>query len=314
MMMRPNEILTQFCIGYRPIGMIADRVLPIVPAPDKVFQYQVRDRKVVFAPVNDLLGRTGTPNTIEDATSWTPAVTQDRGLLADIPINEIRIAKPPYNPKQQAAMNLMDALALGREKRVADLVFAHANYASSNKLDVTHEWDDTTNSHPLADIAAALAACFYPPNTMVFGAEAWAYFREHPEVIASMKPLGAGTAGVVSVSDVVNYFSGDGIEQVLIGNAKYDAQPKGKTAVYGDLWGDACALLHVPSGMSGPNVATFGCTFGFNYGGGFYNVQEGDDMRRGDEGVVSIKTACSLLETIVAADLGFLLYDLKTNA
>ena len=88
---------------------------------------------------------------------------------------------------------------LDREKRVADLVFDAAQYATANKVVLSHlsQWSDFTNSDPVANLMAGLDARIMGPTAMVTGRAAFTEARHAPE---DRQGGALGNAGDVTIA------------------------------------------------------------------------------------------------------------------
>ena len=94
-----------------------------------------------------------------------------------------------------------------------------------------------------------------------------------------------------------------GLEDVVIGRARYNSAAEGATATSSYLWGKSAALIRVEKTPSPRATRTFGYTFRF----GAIETREIVDNLRGVRGGVFIKTSHSDSEFVIGGgDTGFL--------
>ncbi|MDP2786614.1 MAG: capsid protein [Pseudomonadota bacterium] len=307
-----NPTLTAIAIGYKnpEADMIAERVLPEVPVAQK-FSYTVYGAAQAFTVPDTAVGRKSEPNRVEFGGTLVQDEVLDYGLDDLIPNSDVEawmaMAKPasggPLDPRAISAMLLTHLVQIDREIRVANKVFALANYPAANAatLSGTSQWSDYTNSNPVSAIMAALDVCLVRPNKMVIGRLAWTKFRQHPKVVESIKASGAGgvnAQGIVARQAVADLFE---LEDVLIGGTMYNTAKPGQIPVYGRAWGKHCSLIH-----SAPQSAQLGMpTYGFTARFGSKVAGDIADPKAGLRGGVIVRSGESLKEVISAPDAGY---------
>lgn len=299
-----DPALTAIAIAYRNRRFIADDVLPRVPVARQEFKWWQYPLEESFALPDTKVGRKGAPNEVDLTATEQTGATADYGLDDPIPQPDIDQAPQGRDPRDRAAVQLTDYIALDREKRTADLVFDAAQYAASNKVTLsgTSQWSDFANSDPLGVILAGLDACLVRPNVATMGREVWTKLTQHPKVVKAV--LGnAGDSGVVSRQAVAALLE---LEDILVGEAFLNTAKKGQTATLGRVWGKHC-LLHYRD----RNADTRGgLTFGFTAEYGSRIAGQMPDGKIGLRGGVRVRVGESVKELIVAARAGYLI----TNA
>lgn len=142
-----------------------------------------RDRGVYFVqsatdaislPIADVDG-TGAPGQISGNYTPVPFATKPYALAAKLP--RMLVSNADFDVKARELRRLVEALRLGREKRVADQLTAPATWAAANRIAPgANKWNGGTTPNPLGDLFAALKAAYLPANTLVMSESVAPYF------------------------------------------------------------------------------------------------------------------------------------------
>lgn len=301
-----DRALTNLVAQYNNREYVADQCLPVVSVKhrsDKIFAFPVNTMQEVSdsavagprSQVNEV--------TYSLTSNLTYSVT-DYALMDFVSNDEIANADAPLQPKIYAQDIVMNFLMLAREKRVADVVFNASNYGSNTAaLSGSDRWD-TSTSDPIQKIEDAIESCFVRPNTLVLGAQVWIKLRNNPKVLQYILSRASTTAGDVPLRVNEQLFAeAFGLDNVVIGRAKYNSAAEGAAVSSNYLWGKSAALIRVEKTPSPRATRTFGYTFRF----GTIETREIVDNLRGVRGGVFIKTSHSDSEFVIGGgDTGFL--------
>jgi len=297
--------LTAIAIAYKNAALIADDVLPRVPVEAQTFKYLKHTLADTFTVPQTLVGRTGKPGEVEFSATEETSATFDHGLDHPIPQADIDNAPPNYRPVDRGVEGTADLIALGREKRTADLVFTAANYPSANKVTLAgnDQLSDYTNSDPLAVFNTALDAPVMRPNIAVFGHQAWTKIRMHPKLIKAVFGPNASD-GMLTREQFRNLFE---LEEVLIGQSRLNTAKKGQAVSLGRVWGKCGAFL-----LRDRLAATQGGrpTFGLTGEWGTRQAGAEPDKSISVRGGQRVRVYESVRELITASDLGYLITDI----
>lgn len=147
---RPGELhvdaaLTNVTVAYKPNGFIADQLAPIVPVSKESDKYYVFDREESLRTFNDLRADGSEANTIEMKFSKDTYFCEEYALNIAITDRQKKNADSALKLEMRKSKHLKNTLLLSREKRVATLVRALANYATGHKVTLTgaDQWSDT---------------------------------------------------------------------------------------------------------------------------------------------------------------------------
>ena len=298
-----NPQLTAIAVAYRNQDMIADLVLPRVPAHD-AFKYTVRNKDEMFTIPDTKLGRKSEANDVEFGGTEVTDSTQDYGLRDTVPLADLRKAEGTnIDPMGSATEGLARLMTLDREKRVAGLVFNAANYATGNKatLSGTGQWSDAT-SNPISAMLTAMDAMIMRPNTLVLGQAVWTVLRQHPKIVEAIKLTGAGAAasGVVARQALAELLE---IDNVYVGQGFVNTAAKGAAASYARVWGKHAALIYQEPVTTTTTASTFGFTA---ESGGGVRVRDWFEPKIGADGAQVIQAVDTVKEVIPANDFGYL--------
>ncbi|MDD5176758.1 MAG: major capsid protein [Sterolibacterium sp.] len=294
---------TAISLAYRNNKLIADEVLPRVPVPLQAFKYLSYPKGTFFTVPETLVGRKGTPNQVEFTGTEVDSSTQDHALDDKVPIADIENARNQPgmpDPLGRAVEGTTELIALGREKRVADLVFDAAQYAAANKIALTgnDQWNvDHADSNPIADITTGLDTCIMRPNVMVIGRAAFTKLATHKLLVKAYNGT-AGDAGLVPRAFIAQLFE---LDEVLVGEGWINTAKKGQAPTMVRVWGKHCALVYRNRLADTQRGTTFGFTaqWGARIAGSEYSRDIG--MRGGQV----VRVGESVKELLIANDLGY---------
>lgn len=229
-----NRPLTNVSIAYRNSMYIAREVFPIVQVTNQSDEY------FVFDKASWLRNRSGkrAPGTRAPRGDYgitTASYLAVSDAFAHPVFDEVRDnADAPLRPLVTGTEFVSDALELGMEVKVADLVSGSTNWSSASNPGT--KWDVDT-SDAWGDIDTAIDAVRQSigmmPNTMALSYTVWKALRNHPDFLDRVKYT--RTNGKVMATDLAEWF---GVEKVLIGGGIKDTAQEGATSSLTDIWGD----------------------------------------------------------------------------
>lgn len=303
--------LTAITLTYRNQKLIAEQVLPRIPVDSQVFKYSQYTLADDFNVPDLLVGRKSKPNQIDWSATETTSSTDDYALDDAIPGQDIAAARAaqlaqgvyPIDPEARSTTLLTDLVALAREQRVANLVFAAGSYgANTVTLSGTSQWSDYVNSNPVSAIMAALDIPLIRPNVLVIGQQTWTSMRQHPKITAAAFPMGGNATGGGAVLQREALAALLEIDEVIVGPGFLNTAKPGQTASLGRVWGKHAALLYRSANLIAGQDVTFGFTaqWGSRIAGSIAN-----DPDIGMRGGSRIRVGESVKELIVAPTVGY---------
>lgn len=308
-----DATLTAVAIGYKngSAMRIADKVLPRLPVSNEKFKYTVYPISEAFNTPDARVGRKGAVKQLEFTGSELTSDVVDYGLDSPIPQSDIDVAtaaraegRTVFDPEARATEMLTETIENIRELRVAQQVFSLATYAASRRTTLagSSQFSDYVNSDPIGVLAAGMdATLVYRPNTVVMGREVWSKLSSHPKVVNAVKG-NVTNQGRVSIEQFKELLAGDGITDVLVGDAWTNTAKQGQATALSRAWGKHIALLYLNPLAS---VEQGGITFGFTaqYGDRLAGRIEDPDI--GLQGGFRIRTGERVRELISAQDVGY---------
>lgn len=297
-----NAVQTGITLAYRNNTLIADNVLPRVPVAAQEFTWNEFSTAERFTIPETLVGRKGQPNELEFGFEEKASSVKDYGLDDVIPNDDITQAAAGatgYNPVGHATEALTDLILLDREKRVSDLVFSDATYATGFKetLAGTDQWSDYDNSNPRAQLLDVMDKPLIRPNILVLGQATWTKMRQHPALVSSI--LGnSGQQGTITRQQLAELLE---IEEVIVGQGWVNIAKPNKAPQMTRIWGNHAALLHRNRLANTQRGATFGLTAQWQ------NRIAGQlpEPKVGLRGGVRVRVGESVKELVIANELGY---------
>lgn len=243
-----DQPLSNVAIAYRPQGMIADQVAPIVPVQKQSDGYYIWNIADMYRSENDKRAPGTEANVITREMSSGTYFAKNYALKDRLPWEDIENADAGYlfTERSARAEFIKEKLMLNWEVRLASQVTSTSNVGSSSA--VGSSWTDHTNADPINDLNTAIYnvqdATGYRPNRIVFGLAAWRHFRENAAVISRM--FGNQTAAngrIINTEMVKSIFE---LEQVLVGGGYQNTAQEGQTASLSKIWGDHVLVYYAP--------------------------------------------------------------------
>lgn len=313
-----DAVLTAIAIGYsNPANTyIADQVLPRRPVTAEKFKWTSYPIAESFNVPDGRVGRTGQVPQLEFSGEERTSSVEDFGFDAPLPYSDIDAAKrardagiSSIDPEATASTRITDTLMNIRELRVAAIVHNPASYAPSRRIQLAtsaSRFDDYVNSDPIGVLKAGFDATLVKrPNKATMGRGLWSKLSSHPKLVNAVKG-NVTSQGVITPQQFVELFAGEGLKELHIGDAWFNAAKPGQPASLRRAWGNHIALTHIDP-IADPETGgiTFGLTaeYGTKVGGRI------EDPDIGLQGGFRIRVGERVKELIVAQDVGYFIQD-----
>lgn len=286
---------TGMAIQYKNKEFIADMVMPRRTVGAEDFKWIKFPKANRFGIKDTKIGRTSYPNQVSFGGTEAADRTIDYGLEGLVPNKEIKLFSDTYDPLGNMTILTSEIVALGREKRVSDIVFNAATYAAENKVTLAgaDQWSDPA-SDPVDQMIEKLDALLVRPNKAIFGRPVWTKLRKHPKVVA--KIFGSSnTTGIVTRQALADALE---LDEIIVGTPWYQTAKPGQTEAYAELWGKHASFIYQSSVASE-------MTFGFTAQFGERRTLTAEDPRAGIDGSTIVRVVESVKEVTPATDLGF---------
>jgi len=290
--------LTGIALAYRNSDYIADIIMPRVKVPSSTFRYRTYEKGQYLTPPNTLVGRKSEPNQVELGYSELSSYVFDYGLDDVIPYDDIINAPEGYDPMAEATEYLAELLAVDREKRVRDIVFNDASYATGCKATLTGTAQFShADSDPLDTLLTALEVPFARPNTVVMGRDVWVKLCRNTSLLQTVYPNANGN-GVITPEQLAQILD---VERVLVGRTRINTAKRGANANISNLWDKHVALLYIDPAATVSSRLTWGITAEF--GNRVSGVLPEPD--KGLRGASKVRVGESVRELVLANEAGY---------
>jgi hypothetical protein len=303
---RPD--LTAIAVMHKNEEYIADSIAPRALVGSQLYEYTEFTLEDSYNMPDDAVGRTSKPNVYEFSSELKTGQCKDYALDTPVPNRDIENARniPNFNPLGVATEQLMEIIALNREKRLADVVFNLNTYPSAQRVTLsgTDQFSDFTNSDPIGVITDALSAMLRRANVMVLGREVADKLQLHPQIIQAVYGKSTATSSIVPLEAIATLF---GLKEVKVGDAWYNTAKKGQTASFSRVWGKHVALFHRSTAT--PNMMNPGVTFMLTaqFGDRFAGVIP--DHYMGARGGQMVRAGESVDEKVISNLAGYFIKD-----
>jgi len=291
--------LTAISIAYKNTRMIADEVAPRVPVNKEDFKYLKHNMAEGFTVPDTKVGRKSAPNEVSFSATEETASTVDFGLDDKIPQADIDNAPENYDPLGKSVEQTSNLIELGREVRVANMVFNAANYAAGSQqtLAGVNQFSDFANSDPIGVLMDALDGMVMRGNIMTIGRQAYSVLARHPDIVKAAHG-NSGDKGVAHRDAIKELFE---LEDILVGEARINTAKKGQAAALQRAWGKHISLQYRDVMADTRSGMTFALTA--QHGNRVAGAKEDSDI--GLRGGQRVRVGESVKELITANDLAY---------
>ena len=252
-----DAVLSGVSIQYKNDELIADSVLPVISVKKESDFYYIYTRNWRLPQSKRAAGAEA--NEVEWSLTTDTYACEEYALKDFVTDRSRDNADAPLDLDVDAAENVTMLIQLGREKRVADIVFGSANYGTqTSALSGANMWDDYAGSDPIKNVRDAKATVHLSsgklPNVMVIGYQAYLKLLDHPDILERIKYT---QRGIITADLLAAIFE---VDSLFIGKAAYDSSQEGGDESLAYIWGKNCALLYVES-SPGLRKVSFGYQF-----------------------------------------------------
>jgi len=244
-----DQNLTNVAMNYRPVGMIADMIAPIVTVSKETDLYPVFSQKEALAIEDTKRARGTQANRITRSVSSEGYRAENYALAYDLPIEDRANMDAAYAFELEAGASryLVDKLVLDWDRRVLSTVGSSTNVSTG--FVPSSAW--ATGGDPVSQLYQAIeqvqATTAYRPNNILFGWRAYNWFRRNGNVRNFV--LGSNNGGgVITRQSVAGIFE---VDRVLVSEAFYNSANEAKAISLANTFpSDAVLVYYAPSAPS----------------------------------------------------------------
>lgn len=254
-----DALRSEFAMGYRPEGFIADMIFPIVNVDKQTDLYPIFSRATRLRRQETQRSPGAEARRIDEPVSSSSYRCVNYALKAAVTIEDRSNADAAFldgiiNGRTQL---VLDHLMLDWELRVSDQVLSATNVGSGAGVDSAWSAPVGTDADPIGDMNTAIDVVQdttgIRPNRIVMGLNAWKSFRRN----STVRNLIFGTnngGGFASRQAVADLFE---IDELMIGGAYQNTGAEADSEAAFDnletlaqIWNDNVLVYYAPSAPS----------------------------------------------------------------
>lgn len=243
--------LSNVAIAYKPEGMIAELLCPVVSVPKQSDAYYIWSQADMFRTEDDKRAAGTEANKITRSISSGTFFADNYALKDNIPYEDIENADAGFlfTTRQSRVEFIKTKLLLNMEYRIAMQCTSTSNVGSSTTVGSAWTTYTATKSDPYANVNTIIDNVYdstgFRPNRVLFGEYAWRHFRRHADIIDLVYGnVDKGrSARVVTREQAAALFE---VEQVLVGGAYYNTADEGQSASLSQIWNDNVLAYYAP--------------------------------------------------------------------
>jgi len=263
-----DVVLSQISIAYPNNGMVGESLFRRVNVNKQSDRYYIFGREAWSVHHGGDFRAPGTvANEIEGLLLSTDTYfAQEHSLQLPITDEERENADSPLAPDRDGTELVTAKVLLAREIAIKDMATTAANYeaAYTVTLSGTAQWNDYTNSNPIADIRTGFrtihAGLFIEPNLAVIPYQVMTQLEDHPDFIERIKYSERGILTSEIIASIL------GIETIIVPGMGFNSANPGQAVSLGYLWGKDVILAYVPP-RAGLRIPAYGYEFNWGYRG-----------------------------------------------
>jgi hypothetical protein len=242
-----DQLMTQIAINYRPTGMIADMIAPIVSVAKETDSYPVFNRGEAFAIEKTLRARSAEANRITRSVSSSQYAVKNYALAYDVPVEDRANMDAAWALELDAGgvRYVTDKLMLDWDRRA--LALAVAGVGTSFLTGSSWIASGTGQGDPISMLWRAQEhvqnTTAQKPNSAVFGWRAWNFARRNTAFRNFVQGLNNGGSNVTreGIAGALE------LDRLLVAGAFYNPSNENQTATFSTTFpSDAVLLYYAP--------------------------------------------------------------------
>lgn len=251
--------LSNVVVGRRPVGFIADQIIPIVPVTKQSAMYWTTNRKEAFRHEPNISQRAplAAPRKVTFGVSSDNYFAKNYALAAEWPAEDEVNADIQINLAEGHATNVVDKLMYDLEFRTATLA---TNVHTT--INVATAWTNTAGASVYSNLIDHLDAfrvsTGLKANRIIIPATIWKHVKRNAEI---RDILYGDRGGLVAPAQLASLLE---VEQILIPellvNTAGETETDNGSAALSELWGPYVNLMHV-NPLRGQQVDTWAQAF-----------------------------------------------------
>lgn len=240
-----DQNLTQIALNYRPQGMIADMIAPIVPVAKETDIFPVYSRKEILALESTLRARGTEARKVTRSVGSLAYTVKNYALGHDVFLEDRANVDAAYEAElySGAVQFVQSKLMLDWEKRLLDKVNSASNVSTG--FTVASAWTVSAGD-PISNIFSAIdqyqATTGMTPNSILIGYKAWNLMRRNVNVRNFLSGTNNG-GGLVTRQQVQNLFE---VERFLVSDAFFNTANEAQAEALSSPMASNLLLYYAP--------------------------------------------------------------------
>jgi hypothetical protein len=241
-----DQFLSQVAINYRPTGMIADQIAPIIPVAKETDSYPIFNRGEVFAIEKTQRSRGTSANRVTRSVSSGQYAVKNYALAYDIPVEDRANmdAALQFELEAGSIRYLTDKLMLDYDRRTLNAAVTGVSttfLTGSSWTAGSNPGDPVSSIWRMQEQVQRVTA--QKPNSLIFGWQAWNFARRNANMRNFVLGLNNG-GGSVTRQAVAAAFE---VERLLVANAFYNPANENQAAAFSNYFpSDAVLAYYAP--------------------------------------------------------------------
>jgi hypothetical protein len=242
-----DKLLTNVSQAYIPQGFVSELALtPLktVQSSGRIGKYGNQHLRLE----STLMGGKGVAKRVEIRQYASDSYfIKPNGLEDMITPEEYDNVEQPFDIEKDVTAQLTSLLYIGKEKALADSLRSTSILTQNVTLSGTSQWNDYTNSDPIAVINTAKSvirsASGVLPDTMIMDEGVMNVLRFHPKLLRNLG-FADNRAGSLEDADIARAFR---VKRILVADVVFDTAKEGQTSSLAPLWGKDVILASLPT-------------------------------------------------------------------
>ena len=238
----------EFAVQETLQELIADVVMPVFKTPHQSADYPVIPAEAMLKIPHTIDRAPRAPYGRSDWEFKTGTYsTKERGWEEAIDDVEAKLYERFFDAEKAAAMRALNIVLRGREKRVADYLFNATTFSGKTSA-ATVPWSVAADADIRGDAKTARdavkAACGLRPNAAIMSMTAFEAITDSLQFLDHVKFTNAILLDDLEVQKkaVARFL---GVQEVIIGDSRYDAAKKGQSLNSTQVWNATYCLFAV---------------------------------------------------------------------
>ncbi len=296
-----HTTLSKLAQGYNQEPYIGEVLLPTLGVNDTHLEIPTYNKDLFRVYNTDRALRAESKVLDQVEYSQIELELKEHSLKQKLDYREIAAAgKGGFNLKVFAARQVTEALRIGKEARIAELVQNLDSYPLGHKetLAGNDQWTDV-DSRPLEQIEDAKEtirnAIGIEPNQMTLGHSSYYSLRTHKTVVDAI--FGKDRPGIVTLQQLEALLE----LKISVGRASYATSA---TSAFSKIWDDNCIIAYVPKSNRSEYTPSFGYSFLHS---GFPIIHS--DFEENNKKIYVVESTTIETEKVLMGSAGYILKD-----